>query len=92
MANEHHPLALRWLSFSEEDFAVATRIHKEFPRSDVWGYQQAAEKALKACFISLDLPFAKTHDLAPPTRTSPHHNRKALNAEPAKTRRTAQTG
>src|SRR5690606_23712694 len=55
--------ALRWWEFSREDFAVAERVAVDFPRSGVWGYQQAAEKALKSWLVARGIDFPKTHDL-----------------------------
>jgi HEPN domain-containing protein len=63
MRAESRKEVLRWILFSEEDYAVAERVAEDFPRSGVWGYQQASEKALKALLIAYGKEFPKTHDL-----------------------------
>ncbi|MFH1743355.1 MAG: HEPN domain-containing protein [bacterium] len=58
--------ARRWLRFAREDLTEAEAMLErgEFiPRHACWLAQQAAEKALKAVFVSLEIDFPKKHDL-----------------------------
>lgn len=56
----------RWLRFAEEDLIAARILLREqqaAPRQVCWLAQQAAEKALKAVFVFLQLDFPRTHNL-----------------------------
>lgn len=56
----------RWLQYAREDLATATALRQEeafVPRQVCWLAQQAAEKALKAALVHLQLEFPRTHDL-----------------------------
>ena len=56
----------RWLRFAEEDLIAARILLREqqaAPRHVCWLAQQAAEKALKAVFVFLQLDFPRTHSL-----------------------------
>jgi HEPN domain-containing protein len=53
-----------WLDYAREDFAHSQLGADAFPRSAAWGFQQAAEKALKAVFIANRRAVPRTHDLA----------------------------
>jgi HEPN domain-containing protein len=59
--------ALRWSAWASDDLAAARAITSStttaFPRQACYLSQQAAEKALKALLIALDIDFPKTHDL-----------------------------
>ncbi len=56
----------RWLRYAEEDLITAKTL-LELPhvpaRQSCWLAQQAAEKALKAALIFLQIDFRRTHDL-----------------------------
>jgi HEPN domain-containing protein len=55
-----------WLSKADEDFDFALVNQQEdrsFTAQICFHFQQATEKYLKACIVSFDLPFLKTHDL-----------------------------
>ncbi len=56
----------RWLRYAEEDLITAETLldlpHVP-PRQSCWLAQQAAEKALKAALIFLQIDFQRTHDL-----------------------------
>ena len=57
----------RWLRYAEEDLITAETFlgHPHVPpRQSCWLAQQAAEKALKAALIFLQIDFRRTHDLA----------------------------
>ena len=56
----------RWLRYAEEDLITAETYLKDPrvpPRQSCWHAQQAAEKALKAVLIFLQIDFRRTHDL-----------------------------
>ena len=56
----------RWLRYAEEDLITAETYLKDprVPhRQSCWCAQQAAEKALKAVLIFLQIDFRRTHDL-----------------------------
>ena len=56
----------RWLRHAEEDFVTAETLLEQPhvpPRQACWHAQQAAEKALKAVLIFLQIDFRRTHDL-----------------------------
>lgn len=56
----------RWLRHAEEDLTTAEAFlgHPHVPpRQSCWHAQQAAEKALKAVLIFLQIDFRRTHDL-----------------------------
>jgi len=59
--------AQKWLAQAAEDSATASRLSedRESPaRISCFLAHLAAEKAMKAWLISLDIPFRKVHDLA----------------------------
>jgi len=63
---DHVAEARRWLRFAAEDLrAAGTLLHETQvpPRHVCWLAQQAAEKAIKAALIFLQIEFPKTHDL-----------------------------
>ncbi len=56
----------RWLRYAEEDLVTAETLLKQPhvpPRQSCWHAQQAAEKALKAALIFLQIDFRRTHNL-----------------------------
>ena len=56
----------RWLRYAEEDLVTAETFlqHPHVPPRQVcWHAHQAAEKALKAALIFLQIDFRRTHDL-----------------------------
>ena len=56
----------RWLRYAEEDLTTAETLLAQShvpPRQACWFAQQAAEKALKAVLIFLQIDFRRTHDL-----------------------------
>ena len=56
----------RWLRYAEEDLITAETLLAQAhipPRQACWHAQQAAEKALKAVLIFLQIDFPRTHDL-----------------------------
>ena len=56
----------RWLRYAEEDLITAETLLAQShvpPRQACWFAQQAAEKALKAVLIFLQIDFRRTHDL-----------------------------
>ena len=56
----------RWLRHAEEDLITAETFlghSRVAPRQCCWHAQQAAEKALKAVLIFLQIDFPRTHDL-----------------------------
>jgi HEPN domain-containing protein len=58
--------ARRWLRFAHEDLRAAETLLQgsdSIPRHVCWLAQQAAEKALKAVLVFLQIDFPKTHDL-----------------------------
>ena len=63
---DHVAEARRWLRFAAEDLrAAGILLHEtQVPRRHVcWLAQQAAEKAIKAALVFLQIEFPKTHDL-----------------------------
>lgn len=71
--------AVEWLRDAESDFAIASvkRTTKMRYTHLCFHAQQAAEKALKALFVVMSMPYPRTHDLAfiidslPPETTIP---------------------
>jgi HEPN domain-containing protein len=55
--------ARKWLAFAEEDLEYGRFGLARFPRAAAWSFQQAAEKALKACLIATGSIPPRTHDL-----------------------------
>jgi len=58
--------AQRWLTYAREDLLAAETLLAQpaiAPRHVCWLAQQAAEKALKAVLVLLDIDFPKRHDL-----------------------------
>lgn len=58
--------ALLWLRYAQEDLLAAERLAEDadtVPRHPAWMAQQAAEKALKAVLICLQIEFPFTHHL-----------------------------
>lgn len=56
----------RWLRYAEEDLTTAKTLLRQphvVPRHACWFAQQAAEKALKAVLVFLQIDFPRTHDL-----------------------------
>ena len=56
----------RWLRYAEEDLTTAETLLRQPhvpPRQACWDAHQAAEKALKAALIFLQIDFRRTHDL-----------------------------
>ena len=56
----------RWLRYAEEDLMTAETLLRQpqvVPRHACWFAQQAAEKALKAVLVFLQIDFPRTHDL-----------------------------
>ncbi len=56
----------RWLQYARDDLAVAEELSALEPqrhRHICWLSQQAAEKAMKAVLVFLQIPFPFTHDL-----------------------------
>ena len=56
----------RWLRYAREDLSAAETLQREptiSPRHACWLAQQAAEKALKAAFIALQIDYPRRHDL-----------------------------
>ena len=56
----------RWLRYAEEDLITAETLLGQphvAPRHACWFAQQAAEKALKAVLVFLQIDFPRTHDL-----------------------------
>jgi HEPN domain-containing protein len=66
---ELHAEVRRWLRFAREDLEAAENARSRMaagspvPRHICWMAQQAAEKALKAALISLQIEFPFSHDL-----------------------------
>lgn len=61
-----HAEAKRWIRWAEEDLAAARGMLNRpgfVPRHACGFAQQAAEKALKAVLVFLQIDFPKTHDL-----------------------------
>jgi HEPN domain-containing protein len=66
--SEPEPLAevRRWLRYAREDLEAAESLLAEethAPRHPCWLAQQAAEKALKAALVFLEVDFPRRHDL-----------------------------
>jgi len=60
------PDTRRWLRFAREDLQAAEAMLRRadaYPRHACWLAQQAAEKALKAVFVFLEIEFPFVHDL-----------------------------
>ena len=55
--------AAKWLAFADEDLAYGKLGLGRFPRAAAWSFQQAAEKAMKACLISTGHIPPRTHDI-----------------------------
>ncbi len=58
--------AWRWFKYAREDLTAAETMLKEtgfVPRQACWLAQQAAEKALKAVLVYLQIDFPRRHDL-----------------------------
>lgn len=53
----------RWLEYADEDLAYGPHGITVFPRAAAWSFQQAAEKASKACLIAEAKVPPRTHDL-----------------------------
>ena len=56
----------RWLRYAEEDLTTVETLLGQphiVPRHVCWFAQQAAEKALKAVLVFLQIDFPRTHDL-----------------------------
>ncbi len=66
MASEKKEYALTWIGSAKTDLFVANENsvrHSEFWSTSIYHSQQAAEKALKALVILIELKIPKTHDL-----------------------------
>jgi len=64
--SEHLREMRRWLRCAQEDLYTAEAMvewERVSPRHVGWLAQQAAEKALKAVLIFLQIDFPRTHDL-----------------------------
>ena len=60
------PDAVRWLAYARSDLNAARALLRDpdyYPRQVCFLSQQAAEKALKAACVLLDVEFPFTHDL-----------------------------
>ncbi len=60
------PEAQRWLRYAHEDWLAAQSMvgnEAAYPRHACWLAQQAAEKALKAALILMEIEFPFSHDL-----------------------------
>jgi len=60
------PEAVRWLAYARSDLNAARALLRDpeyFPRQVCFLAQQAAEKAIKAVFVLLEIEFPFTHDL-----------------------------
>ena len=53
----------RWVTFADDDFAVAVMLLPERPRHASFQLQQSAEKLLKAALIGRSQEPERTHDL-----------------------------
>jgi HEPN domain-containing protein len=63
---EHHTEVQRWLRYAQEDLVAAELLVGQraiASRHVCWLAQQAAEKALKAVLIFLQIDFPRRHDL-----------------------------
>jgi HEPN domain-containing protein len=57
---------LRWLRYAQEDLSAAETmlgLEDVLPRHICWLAQQAAEKAIKAVLVFLQIEFPRSHDL-----------------------------
>jgi len=61
--SENREEARQWLAFAAEDLDYGCFGFTRFPRAAAWSFQQAAEKALKACLICKGRVPPRTHDL-----------------------------
>ena len=64
--SEHLPEARRWLRYAREDLEAAEALADQpyaVARHSCWLAQQAAEKAVKAILVFLQVDFPRTHDL-----------------------------
>jgi HEPN domain-containing protein len=64
--SEHVLEARRWLRYAREDLEAAEALVGQphaVARHSCWLAQQAAEKALKAILVLLQVDFPRTHDL-----------------------------
>lgn len=60
------PEAQRWLAYARSDLDAGTALLRDpqhYPRQACFFAQQAAEKALKAILVLLEIRFSYTHDL-----------------------------
>jgi HEPN domain-containing protein len=60
------PEAARWLAYARSDLDAARALLRDpeyYPRQVCFLAQQAAEKAIKAAFVLLEIEFPFTHDL-----------------------------
>lgn len=65
-ANNQFSATARWLRYAEEDLITAETLLEQpriVPRQACWLAQQAAEKAIKAVLVFLQIDFPRTHDL-----------------------------
>ena len=65
-ATDRFAEATRWLRYAEEDLIAAETLLGQphvVPRHACWLAQQAAEKALKAVLVFLQIDFPRSHDL-----------------------------
>jgi HEPN domain-containing protein len=63
---EHQAEVQRWLRYAREDLVAAEALVGQrtvAPRHVCWLAQQAAEKALKAVLVFLQIDFPRRHDL-----------------------------
>jgi HEPN domain-containing protein len=63
---EHQAEVQRWLRYAREDLVAAEALVGQrtiAPRDVCWLAQQAAEKALKAVLVFLQIDFPRRHDL-----------------------------
>lgn len=63
---EQHVETRRWLRYAREDLEAAEALMAQrtfVPRHVCWLAQQAAEKALKAVLVFLEIDFPRRHDL-----------------------------
>ena len=63
---DHIEETRRWLRYAHEDMVAAESMIEQtdvVPRHVCWLAQQAAEKALKAVLVFLQIDFPKSHDL-----------------------------
>ena len=49
---EIDPDVCRWLDYAQEDLDYGLLGLGRYPRAAAWSFQQAAEKALKACLTA----------------------------------------